>query len=362
MGTPKNAKNLKTPLSTIKKGLVKGLRNILAHPHEFCWPVVRDERGEDLKNILNESLPNRTGHPREISWAQLRKMSKEERAALKKEMKSKKMENKEDEINNKMCLGVNAVTRALERDSLASVLVDSNVEPLIMIKHVVTMCQNKNLPVILVPFLKSSTSQRLGFASAALGLRKSWIEDRTSDFYKLHANISSLAEELPKTKNPMQLFDDDDDDDDEEKIPLETKNQPTAIFKLSTSVYLHRKSVNERAFVPPEPQKPPKNPEKVSDEFISLGDDVDMEEFNEKAAEISKRERYIDIHEPKPKKLKKNPGRFENEMKSHKSKDAIKRDETIYCPLKVKRVQGNSQRLKATKTPKMKKKSSAGKK
>ncbi|XP_063973057.1 uncharacterized protein LOC135160448 isoform X2 [Diachasmimorpha longicaudata] len=289
-------------------------------------------------------------------------MSKEERAALKKESKSKKMKTIGDGISNGMCLGINAVTRALERDTLASVLVDSNVEPLIMIKHVVTMCQNNNLPVILVSFLKSCTSQRLGFASAALGLKKSAIEDRTSYFYKLHENVSSLAEGLPKAKHPMQLFDNDDDDDEEEKtekLPLDCKNEQTPPFKLSTNVYLYRKSVNERAFVPPDSQTSPEKSETVSNDFISLKDDLDMEEFNKNAEQIGKRERYVDIHGPKPKKLKENRGRIGKPIKVHKNKIVIENDKSNYCPLKVKRIQGNPQRLKAAKTPKLKKKSSA---
>lgn len=68
-------------------------------------------------------------------------------------------------------LGINSVTRALEKNSLCSILVDSNVEPLFMVKHIVTMSQNKEIPVLLIPFLKTVTLNKIGFASAALGIK-----------------------------------------------------------------------------------------------------------------------------------------------------------------------------------------------
>lgn len=67
-------------------------------------------------------------------------------------------------------MGVNAVTRDLEKDNLCSVLLESNVESL-LIKHVVVMAQNKSIPVVLVPFVKKATLEHIGFASAAIGLK-----------------------------------------------------------------------------------------------------------------------------------------------------------------------------------------------
>lgn len=68
-------------------------------------------------------------------------------------------------------MGINAVTKSLEKQNLCSIIVDSNIDPLFMIKHIVTMGQKKNVPVLLVPFLKSVTLSKIKFACAAVGLK-----------------------------------------------------------------------------------------------------------------------------------------------------------------------------------------------
>jgi len=68
-------------------------------------------------------------------------------------------------------LGINAVTRALEKDNVCCVLLDANVEPRLMIKHIIVMAQNKKIPVLLLPVLKTVTLQQIGFATAAFALK-----------------------------------------------------------------------------------------------------------------------------------------------------------------------------------------------
>lgn len=68
-------------------------------------------------------------------------------------------------------LGINAVTRALEKDNVCCVLLDANVEPFLLIKHIVVMAQNKKIPVLLLPILKTITLQKIGFATAAFALK-----------------------------------------------------------------------------------------------------------------------------------------------------------------------------------------------
>ena len=67
-------------------------------------------------------------------------------------------------------VGVNAVTRDLEKDRVCSILLDSTVDPQI-IRHVVIMAQSKRIPVLLVPFLREITVRHAGFACAAMALK-----------------------------------------------------------------------------------------------------------------------------------------------------------------------------------------------
>lgn len=70
-----------------------------------------------------------------------------------------------------MIIGINAVTRALEKDNICSVLLDANVEPPLIIKHVVAMAVNKKVPVLLLPILKTVMLEKMGFATTAFALK-----------------------------------------------------------------------------------------------------------------------------------------------------------------------------------------------
>lgn len=150
----------------------------------------------------------------------------------------------------------------------------------------------------------------------------------------------------------MQLF---ANATNEEEITDLQRAEP---FLLSTSIYLNRKSIKERVFIPPHSQKLSKSTEEASSEFIRLEDDIDMAGPDETPLNISRIKRYIDIHRHEVKTQKKNA----NNHKNHDSEDDDTKKMTIYRPLKVKRVQGSAKRLKATKTTKLKNKSSAVKK
>lgn len=72
---------------------------------------------------------------------------------------------------NSIVTGVNGVTRLLEKNDAACVLLEANLEPMLLVKHIVTMGELNNVSVILVPFLKSVTLETAGFASAAVALK-----------------------------------------------------------------------------------------------------------------------------------------------------------------------------------------------
>lgn len=102
-----------------------------------------------------------------ILWSQLRKMGEKERMLVK---KTSHGNDKISPLNKSIVTGVNAVARGLERNHLCFVLLDSNVE-LIVVKHIVTMAENENIPAVLIPFLKMVTLETLGFESAAFALK-----------------------------------------------------------------------------------------------------------------------------------------------------------------------------------------------
>lgn len=68
-------------------------------------------------------------------------------------------------------MGLNAITRSLEKNTVCCVLVDANIEPQLLIRHIITMAQNKKVPILLLPNLKANTLSTIGFASAACALK-----------------------------------------------------------------------------------------------------------------------------------------------------------------------------------------------
>lgn len=69
-----------------------------------------------------------------------------------------------------MVMGINAVTRALEKNTVCCVLLDTNVESL-LIKHIVIMAVNKKIPVLLLPILRTVTLEKMRFPTIAFALK-----------------------------------------------------------------------------------------------------------------------------------------------------------------------------------------------
>lgn len=63
------------------------------------------------------------------------------------------------------------MTRAVEKKNICCILLEADVDPMMMIKHIVVMGQNNDIPVVLLPGLKKTTLGKIGFASLVLGLK-----------------------------------------------------------------------------------------------------------------------------------------------------------------------------------------------
>ena len=352
MSTPVLSKQQQKHTLSAKKTPSKGLRNVLAQPQDSYWPVATADKCVMLEELLKKLMPavKRVSHI--IPWSQLRHMKRDERAQAKKEAFLKQDHVPNTEIANSVIMGLNAITRSLEKNTVCCILVDANIEPQLLIRHIIMMAQNKKVPILLLPNLKANTLSTIGFASAACALKNTVRESSNHHFHPLYMEVNDIYKDTSPPKNSLQLFKDTEADETmlykENEISIETEshsNSSEAIkFRLSTNVYKYRSSRKERAFVPPgatvcsagEPIA-----EKTEDEFISITN-YDSDEFD---ASIKKHSRYINIHKKK----------FTGKPKDH-SKVNRKAAGVTYLPLKVKRLQGNSNRVKATKMLKQKKK------
>ncbi|CAK9821882.1 hypothetical protein ANTRET_LOCUS526 [Anthophora retusa] len=353
MTTPVLSKQQQRQSLSGKKLQNKGLRNVLAQPQDKFWPIVDAEKCSVLEELLNRLMPAIKRPFRSIPWSQLRHMKKEERAQAKKEALVKEENVPNPEIVGSIVLGINAITRSLEKENVCCILMEANIDPHLLVKHVIHMALNKKVPILMFPKLKTVTLNTIGFATAACALKKLVMNSPDHHFYPLYTAICDIFKDIPLPKNKMQLFknveapkptisDEEDNMSTEEESHIPSPEPPK--FTLSTDVYMYRSSREERAFVPPgatesSTGEQPAVKRTEPDNFISLSK-YDSDEYDDS---IKKGMRYIDTNEDK----------YSKERKRKINNTPIN---VTYLPLKVKRLQGNPNRVKATKISKQKKK------
>ncbi|XP_046753491.1 uncharacterized protein LOC124416440 isoform X2 [Diprion similis] len=410
MSTPVLSKKQQKKALSGKKAPVKGLRNVLAQPYEFCWPILRTDFG-DLTTLLETTMPAIRRSSLNLPWSHLGKMKKAERQAAREEARRKLDTPLPDQnILNSIVVGVNEVTRLLERDDACCVILESNVEPMLLIKHIVTMADLKTIPVILVPFLKSVTLETVGFACAAIAL-KTVAQSEYHHFHHLYKKVFELATNFHRSR-PLKLeFEKPTDSNsfiDETIMNIENSHHKHTAhsdksFTLSTDVYKYRDSQKQRVFVPQSSNTSDIVTESSDTNYISIGKDTDFTTNDVIYIKNKLKTRYVNIHENKRKDVPNlkgdssqlgeymspdtdsrlhgppvdqvyemrndslSEGKSEIEGISQEISLNFKSDKTHiksdkfnenfrYKSLKVKRIQGNTKRVKATKLPKKNKK------
>lgn len=188
--------------------------------------------------------------------------------------------------------------------------------------------------------------------------------------YKLIVDVSSNFK--PPTRL-LRLFEstetfEENTDCHPASIKSEVKSEKPIVF---TDVYKYRSSRKERAFVPPTTSESSQISRAPSNEFIALGNDP--VENKKKSVHIFKNKRYVNVYKEKQKNtveksdfIEQGDEKFSNESElTDTSKDSTKDRKNYkrkrknrvveYLPLKIKCIQGNSNRTKATKFAKKKK-------
>ncbi|XP_076653686.1 uncharacterized protein LOC143359565 [Halictus rubicundus] len=353
MNTPILTKQQQKHSLSAKKTPAKGLRNVLAQPQDNFWPIVREaQKCSQLEQLLRKLMPAIKRPSRTIPWSQLKEMSKEERSKVKLEALQKQEHVPDTEILNSVVLGLNAITRSLEKNIVSCVLMDAGIDPQLLVKHIIMMAQNKKIPIVILPNFKTTVLNAIGFASAACALKHIVAKSPEHHFHQLYTKICDVFKDIPLPKNSLQLFKNSEEPLDEtiaEEGMISLENEPevdaseSIKFTLSTDVYKYRSSRKERAFIPPNATISSNNKSTTqqteTNDFISLSN-YDSDEYD---TSIKKHMRYINIH--------KNTNNRRKDYNLNKNVANI-----TYLPLKVKRLQGNSNRVKATKVSKQKKK------
>ncbi|KAK2582370.1 hypothetical protein KPH14_004701 [Odynerus spinipes] len=351
MNTPVLTKKQQKQSLSAKKGPIKGLRNVLAKPQDTYWPVISQMDGVKLNDALQQSLPALRRPQKEKK----KKKKLEECTNLKEESIRIEEPLPNKDLLNSVVMGINTVTRSLEKN------------------------ENKKKPVLLLQSLRNLTLENIGFPCSALAL-KNKASSLDHHFYTLYKSISSISQNYPPRQS-LQLFTSDevssptmfeDNKVDDNVCKENTLNVNKESISL-TDVYKFRTSCKERTFVPPNAAQNLDDVQKEADfisldsDFISLGNDMDVSDNED--VQHTRKTRYFKPCLKKDNKFQNLNNRYNytnnnstsrgisgNLKMGKKQKKNFQGNAVEYLPLKIKRLKGNSNRLKATKVSKKKKK------
>ncbi|KAM8966253.1 ribonuclease P protein subunit p38 [Pelodytes ibericus] len=165
----------------------------LKSPYEKTWPTVeRDDMQFILKTLLEKfdqvglkkvEFQNRFKKGAKKNKKRAPEKAAESDAKVESPEVAKKNANKEAmaerpgwtraEIRKQLAIGINEVTRALEKNELLLVLVCKSVKPDMITKHLIDLSASRDVPACQLPRLSENVASALGLKSVlALGFRK----------------------------------------------------------------------------------------------------------------------------------------------------------------------------------------------
>lgn len=249
-----------------KKNVVK---NTLDSPFALDWPVLSTKHEEEIRSLLQMVCSGLKKLSCKPPWKELKKLKGAARKAFRKEYLQNWQESldtdvvienrKKEEILSHLIFGYNAVMRALEKDSLAGVVVKKNVEPTFVVKTFLPGCANKCIPLIplddLDNLLKNESMLALPHACMVLGLKPS-VRDESNRFYPLFAKMCEAVD---------VHIEDDVNEEFDNRMECIIKNSVTEDKENQTCIssnfltdeqiqlyHLKRTDKNKRVFIPGE--------------------------------------------------------------------------------------------------------------
>ncbi|VEN49061.1 unnamed protein product [Callosobruchus maculatus] len=156
-----NKKQQKLSLSAKKSRPKETIKNVLSTPYASHWPQISSpEDNSTLKEVLELNLPKIRAETAKIPWRELKHLKKPERKEL------RRQKNNEPEVDKKnyegLRLGVNAVTKLLETNTAGSVLIAGDVQPRLMVQHIVDMAVLYKIPILVFNQLRDVLKSTCG--------------------------------------------------------------------------------------------------------------------------------------------------------------------------------------------------------
>uniref|UniRef100_H3ACF9 Ribonuclease P/MRP subunit p38 n=1 Tax=Latimeria chalumnae TaxID=7897 RepID=H3ACF9_LATCH len=165
---------------TIRKPRPLPVKTTLNNPYRTEWsPLKREVMQfilETLQNKFKEIGLQKVEPPRKRrkhSDENSKKGEKGDSASEDAEEKNKQQGWTDGESRKQLAIGINEVTRALERDELCLVLVCKSIKPVLMCTHLIPLSASRAVPACQVPRLSENLAPLLGLKSVlALGFRR----------------------------------------------------------------------------------------------------------------------------------------------------------------------------------------------
>ncbi|TRZ03079.1 hypothetical protein DNTS_029879 [Danionella cerebrum] len=175
------------------------VKTSLNSPYQLSWGQLNNEHNTLILDILRTKI-NEIGLRKQNvagfrDWGKRKKWKKAPNVSVPEDTPTKPPEPSwsHPTLRNQLAIGINEVTKGLERNELNLVLVCSSVRPDHMTSHLIPLSKTRSVPACQVPGLSKCLSESMGLKCVlALGFRRSGeaFEDTVS-------TITPLVPELP---------------------------------------------------------------------------------------------------------------------------------------------------------------------
>ncbi|KAI5092341.1 ribonuclease P protein subunit p38 [Silurus meridionalis] len=156
------------------------VKTCLGNPYDLKWkPLEKGQARFILKTVTEKlsSLDLRKQHGKVFrKWRRKRKDKKENQESMDTAEPTQKSDERcwtDKRLRNELAIGINEVTKGLERNELGLVLVCDSVKPAHMTSHLISLSQTRAVPACQVPGLSAGLAGALGLGSVlALGFKR----------------------------------------------------------------------------------------------------------------------------------------------------------------------------------------------
>lgn len=217
---------------SVRKTRPLTVKTSLNNPYTICWSALEREDlhfilqtlEDRFKSIGLEKIENKKRSKKQFFKKQGRDKCSID-VQMSEDLKEKKTEDNEQvsgwtsvQVRKQLAIGVNEVTRALERNELLLVLVCKSVKPAIITSHLIQLSLSRTVPACQVPRLSERIAPVIGLKCVlALGFKKN-----TTDFVN---EVKAIIPRVPNLNVPWLQDRLEDSRENSESESLESQDR-----------------------------------------------------------------------------------------------------------------------------------------